>query len=46
MGDLVRAGAWFGLAGGALFVATAIAMLIRNGCSLTGGMGFRGGWVS
>jgi hypothetical protein len=46
VGPLVRSGAWLGVAGSTLFVATSIAMLIRNGFSLTGGSGFFGGWVS
>jgi hypothetical protein len=46
MSPLVNAGAWLGAAGSALFLATSLAMLIRNGCSLSGGSGYFGGWVS
>jgi hypothetical protein len=46
VGPLIRAGAWLGVAGSTLFVATSIAMLIRNGFSLKGSSGFFGGWVS
>lgn len=46
MSPLVRAGAWLGVAGSASFFATALAMLIRNGCSRLGGSGFFWGWVS
>jgi hypothetical protein len=46
MSLLVRAGAWFGVVGSALFFATALAMLVRNGCSRLGGTGFFAGWVS
>jgi hypothetical protein len=46
IGPLARAGAWLAVAGSALFFATSIAMLTRNGCSITGGSGFFWGWVS
>jgi hypothetical protein len=46
IGPLVRAGAWLAVTGSALFFATSVAMLIRNGFSISGGSGFVAGWVS
>jgi hypothetical protein len=46
IGPLVGAGAWLAVAGSALFLATSLGMLISNGCSVTGGSGYLGGWVS
>jgi hypothetical protein len=46
MSPLVRAGAWLGVAGSALFSATSLAMLILNGFSRLGGYGFFVNWVS
>ncbi len=43
---LVRANAWLGVLGSALFFATSLAMLIRNGISQFGGSGFFRVWVS
>jgi hypothetical protein len=46
MGPLIGAGAWLGASGSALYFATSLAMLTRNGFSLSGGSGFFGAWVS
>lgn len=46
VGPLVRGRAWLGVAGSALFFATALAMLISNGFSRLGGSGFFATWIS
>lgn len=46
MSPLVRARAWLGVAGCALFFATSLAMLTLNGFSRLGGSGFFLNWIS
>lgn len=43
---LARSGAWFGVAGSGLFLATSLGMLIRNGLLVSAGTGFFGRWVT
>jgi hypothetical protein len=45
MSALIEGRAWLGVASSILFFAESLAMLIRNGCSRSGGTGFFGGWV-
>jgi hypothetical protein len=45
MSPLVRYREWLGLAGAVVFLATSVAMMIRNGCSIYGGTGFFYSWV-
>lgn len=46
IGPLVRSGAWWGMAGAVVFYATALAIIISNGFTRLGGMGFFYRWVA